>query len=48
MSLFLSLLIYDVQSENRINTYYIQKGFLEANRPPKVSNEMKCTIEKMT
>ncbi len=24
------------------------KGFLEARRPPKVSNEMKCTNEKMT
>ncbi len=24
------------------------KGFLKACRPPKVSNEMKCTNEKMT
>ncbi len=24
------------------------KGFLKASRPPKVSNEMKCTNEKMT
>ncbi len=24
------------------------KGFLKAHRPPKVSNEIKCTNEKMT
>ncbi len=31
-----------------INTYYKLKGLLKARRPPKVSNEMKCTDEKMT
>ncbi len=42
-----TLLIYDLQSEDWINTYYMLKGFLKACRPPKVSNEMKCTNEKM-
>ncbi len=41
------LLIYDLQSENWINTFTL-KCFLKARRPPKVSNEMKCTNEKMT
>ncbi len=31
-----SLLIYDLQSEDWINTYYMLKGFLKARRPPKV------------
>ncbi len=44
----LALLIYDLQSEDWINKYYILKGFLKAHMPPKVSNEMKCTNEKMT
>ncbi len=43
-----SLLIYDLQSEDWINTYYMLKGFLKACRPPTVSNEMKYTNEKMT
>ncbi len=43
----ITLLIYDMQSEVWINTYYMLKGFLKARRPPKVSNEMKCTNEKM-
>ncbi len=42
------ILIYDLQSEDWINTYYMLKGFLKARRPPKVSNEMKCTNENMT
>ncbi len=49
--MILSLLIYNLQSEDWINTYYMLnmlKGFLNARRPPKVSNEMKCTDEKMT
>ncbi len=44
----MSLLIYDLQSEDWINTYYMIKDFLKTCRPPKVSNEMKCTNEKMT
>ncbi len=44
----MSLLIYDLQSEDWINTYYMLKSFPKACRPPKVSNEMKCTNEKMT
>ncbi len=40
--------MYDLQSEDWINTYYMLKGFLKTCRPPKVSNEMKCTNEKMT
>ncbi len=44
---YYSLLIYDLQSEDWINTYYMLKGFLKARRPSKVSNEMKCTNEKM-
>ncbi len=44
----ISLLIYDLQSKDWINTYYILKGFLKARRPHKVSNEIKCTNEKMT
>ncbi len=44
----ISLLIYDLQSEDWINTYYMLKGFLKASRPPTVTNEMKCTNEKMT
>ncbi len=47
-NLYLSLLIYDLQSKNWINTYYMLTGFLKARRPPKVSNEMKCINEKMT
>ncbi len=43
-----SWLIYDLPSEDWINTYYILKGFLKARRPHKVSNETKCTNEKMT
>ncbi len=46
--IFISLLIYDLQSEDWINTYYMLKFFLKARRPPKMSNEMKCTNEKMT
>ncbi len=47
--LFLSLLlIYDLQSEDWINTYYMLEGFLKACMPPKVSNEMKCTNKKKT
>ncbi len=46
--LYISLLIYDLQSEDWINAYYMLKGFLKARRPPKVSNEMKYTNEKMT
>ncbi len=42
------LLIYDLQSEDWINTYYMLMGFLKARRPPKESNEMKCTNENMT
>ncbi len=38
----MSLLIYDLQSEDWINTYYMLKGFLKAHMPPKVSNERKC------
>ncbi len=41
------LLIYDLQSEDWINTYYMLKGFLKARRSPKVSNEMKYRNEKM-
>ncbi len=44
----MSSLIYDLQSKNWINTYYMLKGFLKARMPPKVSNEMKYTNEKMT
>ncbi len=44
----ISLLIYDLQPEDWINTYYMLKGFLKAHRPPKVSNGMKCTNERMT
>ncbi len=40
----ISLLIYDLQSEDWINTYYMLNGFLYT----KGSNEMKCTNEKMT
>ncbi len=40
--------IYDFQSEDWINTYYMLKGFLWACMPPKVSNEMKRTNEKMS
>ncbi len=29
------LLIYDFQSEDWINIYYMLKGFLKAHRPPK-------------
>ncbi len=47
-SIKMSLLIYDLQSEDWINTYYMLKGFLKAHRPPKVSTVMKCTNEKMT
>ncbi len=36
----ISLLIYYLQSEDWINTYYMLKGFPKARRPPKVSNEM--------
>ncbi len=43
-----SLLIYDLQSDVWINTYYMLKDFLKARSPPKASNEMKCTNEKMT
>ncbi len=39
----LLILLYDLQSEDWINTYYILKAFLKAHRPTKVSNEMKCT-----
>ncbi len=35
-------------SEDWINIYYMLKGFLKAQRPAKVSNEMKCINEKMT
>ncbi len=42
-----SLLIYDLQSEDWINTYYMLEGVLKECRPPKVSSEMKCTNEKM-
>ncbi len=42
-----SLLIYDLQSKDWINTYYMLKGFPKACRPSKVSNKMKCTNEKM-
>ncbi len=42
-----SLLIYDLESESGINTYYMLDGFLKANRPPKISNEMKCTKNDM-
>ncbi len=48
LSLLLSLLIYNLQSKDWINTYYMLKSFLKAHRPPKVLNEMKCTNEKMT
>ncbi len=41
------ILIYDLLSEDWINTYYMMTGFLKAHRPPKVSNEMKYTNEKM-
>ncbi len=44
MTIKISFLIYDLQSEDWINTYYM----LKAHRPPKVSNEMKWTNEKMT
>ncbi len=44
----MSLLIYDLQSKDRINTFYMLKGFLRTRMPPKVSNEMKSTNEKMT
>ncbi len=44
----MSLLIYDLQSEDWLNICYMLKGFLKARRPPKVSNGMKCTNEKMT
>ncbi len=43
-----SLLIYDLQSEEWINTYEMLEGFLKARRSPKVSNEMKWTNKKMT
>ncbi len=34
---------------NDVGTQHVYgKGFLEARRPPKVSNEMKCTNETMT
>ncbi len=42
LSLLLSLLVYD------LHRYYMLKGFLKARRPPKVSNEIKCTNKKMT
>ncbi len=33
----------------RLNKYILYaKGFLKSNSPPKMSNEMKCTKEKMT
>ncbi len=32
-----------MQSEDLISTYYMLKSFLKVCRPPKVSNEMKCT-----
>ncbi len=35
----ISLLIYDLQSEDWININYMLKGFLKAHRPPKVSND---------
>ncbi len=41
------LLIYDLQSKDWINTYYMLQGFLKAHMPPKVSDEMKCTNKKM-
>ncbi len=41
-------LIYDLQSEDWINTYFMLNGFLNACSPPKVSHEMKCTNEKIT
>ncbi len=47
ISLLISLLIYDLQSKDWINAYYMLKRFLKAHMPPKVSNEMKCTNEKM-
>ncbi len=43
-----SLLIYDLQCEDWVNTYYMLKAFLKARRPPKVSNETKCIKEKVT
>ncbi len=43
-----SLLMHDLQSEDWIITYYMPKDFLKARWPPKVSNEMKYTDEKMT
>ncbi len=42
------MLIYDLQSKDWRNTYYMLKGFLKACRPPIVSNEMKYTNKKMT
>ncbi len=42
------LLIYDLQSKDWINAYYMLKGILKTRRRTKVSNEMKCANEKMT
>ncbi len=42
------LLIYDLQSEDWLNTHYMLKSILKVRKPPKMSNEMKCTNEKMT
>ncbi len=48
LNLFItSLLIYDLQSEDWINTYYMQNGFLKACRPSRVSNETNYTNVKM-
>ncbi len=44
----LLLLIYDLQSKDWINTYYMLEDFLKAHRPPKVSSEMKCINKNMT
>ncbi len=41
------MILYDLQSEDWINPHYMLKDFLKACRPPKVSDEMKCTNEKM-
>ncbi len=45
--LYSFLLIYDLQSEDWINTYML-KCFLKAHKQPKVSNKMKCINKKMT
>ncbi len=43
-----SILIYDLQSEYGIYTYYMLKVLLKAHMPLKVSNEMKYINENMT